>query len=154
MNWEERSNAYLQQLKTDGVILMGNLTGLHEINGTSEAKASFMINGELKEKRIVLYVDANDVFNWTYYTPTDNVLRYTMSNQDWLYPQLSKRIVAPIQLIMDDTGIKMYGWFQLNNLPIVPLNTVVHLYCNVVLPEHDAVIDAYGGIITIEDNPN
>lgn len=71
----------------------------------------------------------------------------------WQYPIYSKRILAPIELILDDLGIKMYGWFQLNKLPILKLGTAVHLYCNEILPEHQAIVDQLQGIIVIENRP-
>lgn len=71
----------------------------------------------------------------------------------WQYPLYVKRIVAPIQLILDDIGIKMYGWFQLNQLPILKIGTAVYLYCNEILPEHQAIVDQLQGIIVIETRP-
>jgi len=72
----------------------------------------------------------------------------------WQYPTYLKRIVAPIQLILDDIGIKMYGWFTLNKLPVLNLeNGYVHLYCNEILPEHQAIIDSLQGVITIQERP-
>jgi hypothetical protein len=71
----------------------------------------------------------------------------------WQHPQYAKRIIAPIQLILDDVGIKMYGWFQLNNFPIFKINTSVHLYCNEILPEHQAIVDQLQGVIVIQDRP-
>jgi len=76
------------------------------------------------------------------------------SNEGWASPAHSLRIVAPIQLIMDDIGIKMYGWFSINRLPVVNTGTgQVHLYCNEILPEHMGVINNLQGIITIETRP-
>jgi hypothetical protein len=72
----------------------------------------------------------------------------------WQYPQYAKRIIAPIQLILDDIGIKMYGWFTLNKLPILNLEQgYVHLYCNEILPEHMEIIDQLQEVITIEQRP-
>jgi hypothetical protein len=71
----------------------------------------------------------------------------------WHYPQYVKRIVAPIELILDDIGIKMYGWFQLNNFPIIKMGQSVNLYCNTILPEHQEIVNQLQGIIIIEDRP-
>jgi len=78
---------------------------------------------------------------------------YEIAMEGWEHPQFAKRIIAPIQLIMEDTGIKMYGWFQVNNLPVINKGTDLHLYCNVILPEHQSAIDYFQGLITIEDRP-
>lgn len=71
----------------------------------------------------------------------------------WHYPQYAKRIIAPQELIFDDNGIKMYGWFNINNFPILKLGTNLNLYCNTILPDHQTIVDAFGGSITIEDRP-
>lgn len=71
----------------------------------------------------------------------------------WQYPQYAKRIIAPVSLIMDDVGVKMYNWFQLNMFPILKFGNNVHLYCNTILPEHQAIVDSLQGIIIIEDRP-
>jgi len=71
----------------------------------------------------------------------------------WHYPEWAKRIVAPIELILDDTGIKMYGWFQLNSFPVEKVGDQVHLYCNVILPQHQAIVDELGEVVTVEDRP-
>lgn len=72
----------------------------------------------------------------------------------WASDRHALRIVAPIQLIMDDIGIKMYGWFNVNKLPVVnPGNGYVHLYCNEILPAHTAIIESLQGVITIENRP-
>ena len=88
-------------------------------------------------------------------TSTDlNTILQELGTDYWQYPDYAKRIVAPIQLILDDVGIKMYGWFNLNKLPILNLEQgFVHLYCNEILPEHQAIIDGLQGVIIIEDRP-
>jgi hypothetical protein len=71
----------------------------------------------------------------------------------WQYPQFAKRIIAPQELIFDDNGIKMYGWFNIQGFPIIKIGVQLHLYCNVILPEHQAMVDSFGGALTIEDRP-
>ncbi len=74
--------------------------------------------------------------------------------RDWRYPEWAKRIVAPIELILDDLGVKMYGWFQLNGLPVEKVNeTTVHLYCDEILEQHQAIVDGLGEVVTVEDRP-
>ncbi len=74
----------------------------------------------------------------------------------WHFPEYCKRIVAPIQLIFDPSGVglTMKAWFDLNNMPIVKEGGSVILYCNEILPDHQAVVDGLQGVITIEDRPN
>lgn len=152
MRFEDLSNDYLSDLITQGVILDGQLHGVNENLQTSNGVATFLINGEAKVKKIFIH-KINDIMSWKFLTPVDNVdIQY--EEGDWNYPSFAKRIVAPISLIMEDVGIKMYGWFQLNELPVISKNNVVYLYCNVILSEHQAVIDQLDGLITIEDNPN
>jgi len=82
-----------------------------------------------------------------------NKTAYEIAMEGWQHPQFAKRIIAPIQLIMEDIGIKMYGWFQINSFPIENKGSVLHLYCNTILPEHQSAIDYFQGLITIEDRP-
>jgi len=151
MNFEQRAIQYITQLRTDGVIVTGSITGLND--PTANARSSFNVGDEIKEKKIMLIEDSEGNWSWKFFNPADyNDIQY--QEGDWSYPQFEKRIVAPIELIMDDIGIKMYGWFQINNLPVKIVNeTTVHLYCNVILPEHQAVVDGLGDTITIEDRP-
>lgn len=152
MRFEDLSNQYLSELVSGGVILTGQLHGVNEDLQTSNGVATFLINGESKEKKIFIH-KINDVMSWKFLVPSDNV-EYSYQEGDWNYPSYQKRIIAPINLIMDDIGIKMYGWFQLNNLPVIKKDNNVYLYCNEILPEHQTIIDQLQGIISIENNPN
>lgn len=72
----------------------------------------------------------------------------------WVFPEYSLRIVSPMQIVLSEIGIKMYGWFSLNMFPMVNTGDgMIHLYCNVILEEHQDIIDELGGIITIENRP-
>lgn len=71
----------------------------------------------------------------------------------WHYPNYAKRIIAPQELIFDDNGIKMYGWFNIQQFPILKIGTQLHLYCNTIRPEHQVIVDGFSGLITIEDRP-
>lgn len=70
---------------------------------------------------------------------------------DWHYPDWSKRITAPAALVMEDIGVKMLGWWQIMGYPIERHGSNVRLYCNVILPEHQAIVDGLAGVITIEN---
>jgi hypothetical protein len=72
---------------------------------------------------------------------------------NWKYNNYSKRIVCPIQLVFEDIGVKMYAWFQLNNLPVYSNGEIVELYCNEILPEHQQIVDGLSNIIQIQDKP-
>lgn len=149
--FEQEANQYLYGLCTGGTFITASLTGVREDIETGDARVSVLINNDTKEKRISLFKNESGI-TWSYLSPiTDNDSDYT--TDDWSYPSYVKRIIAPISLIMDDTGIKMYGWFNLNNLPVVNKNNTIYLYCNVILPEHQAIVDSYQGIITIENKP-
>lgn len=153
MSFEQECNEYLLQLKTDSVILDGDLVGINEVTRTGRAKVSVLQNDVADEKYIIIYEQNNNI-NWKFINPKDQIDYDYNPIDGWEFPKYSKRIVAPIQLIMNDVGIKMYGWFQINNLPVYKTNeTTVHLYCNVILPEHQAVVNQLNGVITIEDRP-
>ena len=73
--------------------------------------------------------------------------------EDWHYQDWAKRITAPAALVMEDIGVKMLGWFQVMGYPIERHGNNVRLYCNQILPEHQAVVDQLGEVITIENRP-
>jgi hypothetical protein len=152
MDFEQTCIQYLSQLRTDGIIIEGDLYGVNEDTHVAKAIVSILQNGKVNEKSIILY-EENENLIWKFL----NVLsqnEYDYISDEWGYTNFSKRIVAPVELIMTDVGIKIYGWFTLNNLPVRKINdTTVHLYCNVILPEHQAVVDSLQGQITIEDRP-
>lgn len=76
-----------------------------------------------------------------------------LPNNYWHYTQYAKRIIAPVDLIMDDIGVKMYNWFQINHFPVLKFGDNVELYCNTILPQHQAIVDSLQGVIVIEDRP-
>jgi len=71
----------------------------------------------------------------------------------WKHPEYSKRIIAPATLVMEDIGIKMLGWWQVSGLLYESDGELVELYCNVILPQHEAIVDQLAGVITIENKP-
>ncbi len=78
---------------------------------------------------------------------------YEIAMEEWHHPDWCKRIIAPAALVMDDVGVKMLGWWQIMGFPIEREGDNVHLYCNQILPQHQAVVDSLQGVITIEDRP-
>ena len=90
---------------------------------------------------------------WTVHDIPQSEINYNNALQDWPYPLWRKRIVAPIELGMDEIGSRMYVWFQLNRFPINTVGTNVHLYCNVILPQHQEIIDALAETISVEERP-
>lgn len=84
---------------------------------------------------------------WTVHTKTAEEIRL----EEWKHLDYEKRIVAPISLIMDDIGAKIFAWFQINGLPVVKKDAdTVYLYCNEILQEHQSLVDTLQGIIKIE----
>lgn len=153
MNFEEQSRQYLMDLVSQGVFLEANLIGVSEVYQTSKALSSSLYNNQVSQKVILIFKE-NDTLTWKYFNPVDNTyVNYNLSNDSWDFQEYAKRIVAPKDLILDDIGIKMYGWFQLNGFPIVTKATDVYLYCNTILPQHQAIVDQLQGVITIEDRP-
>ena len=73
-----------------------------------------------------------------------------IEQSDWMYPY-PIRIVAPKELALAYPQI--YVWFQVNDLPIEKFDTYVHLYCNEIMPEHQALVDANSETIKIEYRP-
>lgn len=81
------------------------------------------------------------------------VTRLKTAIELWDYPEFAKRIVAPKNLIFEQIGLAMKSWFDLNGLPVKLNGEQVYLYCNVILPEHEAIVAGYGNILTIEERP-
>ncbi len=153
MSFETEAISYVKGLCTSGTFISGSITGIKEDLFTATAIVSVIIDTQVTEKKIIIYKE-NDVFVWKYLNAMDrNPSNLDYRETDWNYPSYVKRIVAPVALIMDDMGIKMYGWFQLNSLPIVLKATTVYLYCNTILPEHQYVIDLFQGVVTVETKP-
>ena len=73
--------------------------------------------------------------------------------RDWADLNSAMRIVAPIQLVLDDFGNKMETWFRITDLMIEKKDGMIRVYCNKILPEHQAIYDMYVGIITVENRP-
>jgi len=100
------------------------------------------------------YVDLENL-KWVREWNIINKTALEIAQEDWIQGY-AKRIVAPMAMITDpndNNGVKMFAWFQAQNLPIEKDGTNVRLYCNVILPEHQFLINMYGGMITIEDYP-
>ena len=151
MTFEQQLVDYLNTQVQNGQMLSANLTGVNEFTQTGDAIASFNIQGNIKQKKIFLYLN-NSQITWGFLSPADeNDINYT--TDDWSYPNFEKRIIAPTSLIMADIGVKMFGWFQINGLPTVTKNDNVYLYCNTILPEHQQVVDDLQGVISVEDRP-
>ena len=101
-------------------------------------------------------VDLENKLYKTVYTVTDKTqeqIQHEAWTHDWPHPEYAKRIVAPKTLAMEDVGAKMYVWFMLEKLPVVPVGDHVHLYCRYIREEHEMIIDSLQGVITIEDSP-
>jgi hypothetical protein len=69
----------------------------------------------------------------------------------WHQPPFAKRIIAPVQLVMQYPAIE--AWFRINDLPIIRVESTLYCYCNVILPEHQQLVDALQGIVSIENRP-
>jgi hypothetical protein len=149
--FEDLSNQYLLDLISGGTIINGALVGVNETTETSNAKVSILVGEEVKEKQIIIF-KVNGNLTWKFYTPSDIINLYEYSNTGWHYPQFSKRIIAPVDLAMQYPAIEV--WFRLNNLPIINVSGTVYMYCNQILPQHQALADSLVGVVTIENNPN
>ena len=78
---------------------------------------------------------------------------YEIAMQDWAYPEYQKRIVAPDALLLDDVGSKVFNWFTGKGLPFENHGDNIRLYFNDVLPQHQALVNQFEGVIVIEDKP-
>lgn len=80
---------------------------------------------------------------------------YEIAMRDWEGGDLQIRIIAPIQLILDDFGVKMKGWFELRGLPVIAKGEFVHLYCNEIQPQFEDDVNQLleGQVIQIQQKP-
>lgn len=143
------SNIYTNGYKVDGIKpeLPNNIL---ELNVIKESIPTF----DEKTQKIISnwIIDLNN-FEYRLEHTVENLSEYEIAMKDWEHPEYSKRIVAPKQLVMEDIGIKMLGWFQVNGFPIQPVGNTVHLYCNVILQEHEDIVATLQDIIQIEEIP-
>jgi len=72
--------------------------------------------------------------------------------EGWHHPQFEKRIIAPIELVMQYPQMEI--WFRINNLPIVKEGNTLYCYCNVILEAHSQLVDSLQGIVSIETRPD
>jgi hypothetical protein len=149
MTFEQESNQYLEQLETEGVIIEGNLIGVSEHKQISKAIVAIDINGSIEEKHIII-TKRDGIWNWNFINPIDRMeYDHGFTDDDsWHYETFTMRIVAPVELLLEYPQFEV--WFRLNNMPVVNKNGTIYGYCNFIIPEHQALVDGLGGVITIE----
>jgi hypothetical protein len=76
---------------------------------------------------------------------------FEIAMEAWHHPEFAKRIVAPVQLVMQYPAVET--WFRINDLPIVRNGCALYCYCNLILTAHQQLVDATQGIVIIEDRP-
>ena len=149
MRFQDDANQYLTSLRNNGTFLSGRLVGID--GETATARVNVVTGDSVTEKQIMIY-KINSVFTWEYLNIINNKSKYRQVPTDWEYPNLDKRIIAPISLVLQYPQFEV--WFRLNDLPISSKNDKIYCYCNTILPEHQAIVDGLAGVITIETNPN
>jgi hypothetical protein len=75
--------------------------------------------------------------------------------QQWEGGDLELKVIAPIELVLTEFGIKMKGWFELLGLPIIPKGDKVHLYCAKIDDQFKATVDdlVSKNVLKIENRP-
>lgn len=138
------NDIYDSRISTELGVLPTHIIQLEVIESTLEynpaaqiAVSQFVIDLELKQYRQ----------EWTI---TDKTA-FELAMELWHHPQFAKRIVAPIQLVMQYPAVET--WFRINDLPIVRNGGTLYCYCNLILPAHQQLVDATQGIVTIENIP-
>lgn len=124
---------------------------LYELQLIEQIVHNYNPNTERIQK-IEPIIDLN-LKTYTFGNKIVQLTEYEILIKEWRYTNFAKRIVAPKELVMEDIGIKMLGWFQVNGFPIKPSGNNVQLYCNVILPQHQGIVDNYAGLIIVEDRP-
>ncbi len=149
--FEQEANQFLVDLKNENTIIEGNLIGVREDIRTAKAIISIIVNDVLEEKHIAIY-EIGEELNWSYLKPIDIIesMYDFLDDESWHYPDLLKRIVAPIELANEYPQIKV--WFDLRKLPVVVVEDTVYLYCNYIEPNHQSLVDGLE-FVTVEDKP-
>ena len=150
MNFENDAIEFLNTLCINGTFISGDIIGVNEVLKTAQSKVMVEINSEISERLIIIY-KLDSVLTWKYLYTIKNKeedFKY-LSETDWKYPEFVLRIVTPISLILQYPQFEV--WFRINNLPVVNLSGTLHCYCNVILPEHQYLIDSLEGVVTIEN---
>ena len=145
---------YPQGYKIDGVLQpLGELqTGVQHLDYVPAEKPATELNEYATSEWVVEGIEYKQV--WTVHEFSQEEIELREAQADWTHPEWAKRIVAPLELALDDTGAKIAIWFQLNGFPVEKVDdTTLHLYCNVILPQHQAIVDGFGEAVTIEDRP-
>jgi hypothetical protein len=107
---------------------------------THKLLSAWVVDTDLLEYRLMYWAEAKTA--------------YEMAMDGWHHPGYAKRIIAPVQLVMDDLGIKFHAWFNIRQYPIERVGEQLYCYCHTIAPEHQYAVDAFQGVITIEDQPS
>lgn len=140
---EARNNYYLNG--DQPLILPENVI---ELSLTEDIQPTYDPSTQkLSSGRVVDVTNKEWRLEWTVVDKTP----YEIAMESWIYPEFVKRIIAPVQLTMQYPAFEV--WFRLNDLPILNKNGVLYCYCNVILPEHQYLIDQLAGVIVVENIP-
>ncbi len=83
-----------------------------------------------------------------------NTIRNKTAYELWEHKDFSMRIIAPIELILTDEGVKFKGWWDLKKLPYTVDEYYIYLYCNHIEEAHQDVLASLSEYLIIEERPN
>ena len=106
---------------------------------------------ENKELSDIYFDSLNKYFTYEVINKTVEQIDFENRIKDWKFLEYSMRIKAPDSLLMQLPGVEV--WARYKGLQIVVEGSYVYLYCNVILPEHNTLINSYQELITIENIP-
>lgn len=112
-----------------------------EVNENQKLITKEIIDTEKKEYRVTYEVV--------------NLTEQEIALKQWEGGDLDIKVIAPIELVLTEFGVKMKGWFELLGLPIIPKGDKVHLYCAKIDEQFKATVDdlVSKNVLTIINKP-
>lgn len=105
-------------------------------------------------------VEGWEITGWQYiqtFTLVDKTAR-EIALDGWHYPEYSMRIKISMSEVMTNQQLQQFVsqlvlWWNLAKLQHDIDQQYSYFYCNFIRPEHEAIVNAFGALIEIEDRP-
>ena len=127
---------------TKGIVYEAVFTPQPEITATQKLEQSWEIQGDQ-------YVQVFTIVDKT---------EYEIAIEGWYFPDYSMRIVVSLAAINSNQQLQQFVsqlvlWWNLTKLQHEVDQQNAYFYCNFIHPEHQAIVDAFGELIEIENKP-
>lgn len=94
---------------------------------------------------------------WKITAKTLEEIEFDQKVQVWPAREWNKRIVISLAALYSNASLKEFTteltlWWTLNGFRQEIRDGYAYFYCNLILPEHQAIVDAFSAVISIEDS--